>query len=113
MQRSDSGQRLSVSEPFLKWAGGKRWLIQRFPDLIPDDIKNYFEPFLGSGAVYFHVRPNGGTISDLNQDLVATYAALRDDPKGVKSALKKHSSRKKSFGRILLSDAGKQAYENV
>jgi DNA adenine methylase len=82
-----------LSEPFLKWAGGKRWLIQRFPNLIPDNIQNYFEPFLGSGAVYFHVRPSGGTISDLNQDLVATYKAVRDDPKGVKSALEKHSRK--------------------
>jgi DNA adenine methylase len=82
-----------LSEPFLKWAGGKRWLIQRFPDLIPSDIQNYFEPFLGSGAVYFHVRPFGGTISDLNEDLVATYLALRDDPNAVKTALEKHSKK--------------------
>ena len=88
-----SQDRYAQSEPFLKWAGGKQWLIQRFPDLIPSDIQNYFEPFLGSGAVYFHVRPFGGTISDLNEDLVATYLALRDDPKGVKSALEKHSKK--------------------
>ncbi|WP_084518602.1 Dam family site-specific DNA-(adenine-N6)-methyltransferase [Bradyrhizobium sp. th.b2] len=80
-------------DPFLKWAGGKRWLIQRFPDLIPSGVRNYFEPFLGSGAVYFHVRPSGGIISDLNEELVATYLALRDDPKGVQSALEKHSKQ--------------------
>lgn len=90
----DSRQGHSViSEPFLKWAGGKRWLTQRFPGLIPTDIKNYFEPFLGSGAVYFHVRPSSGTISDLNEDLVATYKALRDDPLSVQSLLEKHSKK--------------------
>lgn len=81
------------SEPFLKWAGGKRWLTQRFPNLFPDDIQRYFEPFLGSGAVYFHLRPSSGIISDLNEELVATYRALRDDPQGVKAALAKHSRK--------------------
>jgi DNA adenine methylase len=73
---TSSSDGLAHSDPFLKWAGGKRWLIQRFPDLIPSDAQNYFEPFLGSGAVYFHVRPPGGTISDLNEDLIDTYPNL-------------------------------------
>jgi DNA adenine methylase len=79
--------------PFLKWAGGKRWLTKRFPGLIPVHFRRYFEPFLGSGAVYFHLSPVSGVISDLNEDLVVTYRALRNDPHKVHSLLKKHSRR--------------------
>jgi DNA adenine methylase len=77
--------------PFLKWAGGKRWLTSRFPQLIPANFVHYFEPFLGSGAVYFHLTPRSGGISDINDDLVNTYQALRDNPQKVQSLLRMHS----------------------
>jgi DNA adenine methylase len=79
--------------PFLKWAGGKRWLTKRFPELLPVHFIKYFEPFLGSGAVYFHLSPMSGAISDLNEDLVVTYRALRDAPHKVQSLLKTHSRK--------------------
>lgn len=79
--------------PFLKWAGGKRWLTNRFPQLLPPHFTKYFEPFLGSGAVYFHLNPTSGAISDINDDLVNTYRALRDDPRKVQSLLEKHSRK--------------------
>lgn len=72
-------------EPFLKWAGGKRQVMSRllphFPSLGPDST--YFEPFLGSGAVFFHMRPQRASLSDINQDLIDTFVAVRDAPKEV------------------------------
>src|SRR4051812_45289495 len=79
--------------PFLKWAGGKRWLTNRFPELIPSHFIKYFEPLLGSGAVYFHLTPTAGAISDINDDLVNTCRALRDDPQRVQSLQKTHSRK--------------------
>lgn len=67
-------------EPFLKWAGGKRWLTSAPVDLFPKKtrINRYFEPFLGSGAVFFYLSPSSGYLSDLNSDLINAYLAIRD-----------------------------------
>ena len=52
--------------PFLKWAGGKRWLVANHPHLFPAHYSRYIEPFLGSGAVYFHLRPRSALLTDAN-----------------------------------------------
>lgn len=41
------------SKPFIKWAGGKRALLDSIVSFIPKDFKNYFEPFVGGGAIFF------------------------------------------------------------
>lgn len=68
-------------EPFLKWAGGKRWLMSTDLNLFPreNSFNNYFEPFLGGGAVFFHLSPQKGILSDVNLDLINTYQVIRDD----------------------------------
>jgi len=76
--------------PFLKWAGGKRWLISSQSSLFPTSYKRYIEPFLGSGAVFFYLRPKNAVLSDTNKYLIDTYVALRDDWKRVVKELKKH-----------------------
>ena len=52
-------------QPFLKWPGGKRWLAAQNGNLIPENYNHYFEPFLGSGAVFFSILPDHSTISDI------------------------------------------------
>ncbi len=44
-----------LPRPFLKWAGGKTQLIQQYQPLFPPQFKNYYEPFLGGGAVFFYL----------------------------------------------------------
>lgn len=77
--------------PFLKWAGGKRWLVASRPDLFRFYEERYIEPFLGSGAVYFHIRPQRAILSDVNGDLIATYSAIRDKYEAVECALLEHA----------------------
>jgi len=77
-------------EPFLKWAGGKRWLVQRHADLIPTDFRRYVEPFLGSGAVFFYLRPKEAVLSDTNDELINTYRALKEDWQRVYRTLQVH-----------------------
>lgn len=77
--------------PFLKWAGGKRWLCRRFPFLFPSDFSRYVEPFLGSGAVLFHVRPERALLSDANKELIATYKAIRRSWRLVHEELSRHA----------------------
>jgi DNA adenine methylase len=76
--------------PFLKWAGGKRWFIQRHSDLLPAKFNRYIEPFLGGGSVFFHLRPERALLGDINADLIAAYEGLRDHWSGLKRSLQYH-----------------------
>lgn len=64
-------------KPFLKWAGGKRWLVRKYWEHFPKSYAQYYEPFLGSGAVFFAFCPEHGVIADSNHDLIETYQAIR------------------------------------
>ncbi|MCX5748881.1 MAG: Dam family site-specific DNA-(adenine-N6)-methyltransferase [Candidatus Saganbacteria bacterium] len=79
-------------KPFLKWAGGKRWFVANFPDLLKIDFERYIEPFLGSGAVFFKIQPQKALLSDLNSELITTYQAIKNDHKKVKKILEDHNS---------------------
>lgn len=76
--------------PFLKWPGGKRWFISKHSDVLPAYTGRYIEPFLGSGAVFFHIRPSLAVLSDSNAWLINTYKALRDNWRAVEQELEKH-----------------------
>jgi DNA adenine methylase len=80
--------------PFLKWAGGKRWLTSKPDSLLPDrnSFNNYFEPFVGSGAVFFHLEPTTGIISDVNNDLINSYTVIRDNWRGLKKLLTQYNN---------------------
>ncbi|WP_337866805.1 DNA adenine methylase [Ignavibacterium sp.] len=76
------------AKPFLKWAGGKSQLLDKFKDLYPNElrlgvIKNYYEPFVGSGAVFFDIVQNfnveNAFLYDINEELILTYRAIQSD----------------------------------
>lgn len=77
--------------PFLRWAGGKRWLTSGHARLFPESYVCYVEPFLGSASVYFHLQPNKAILSDLNEELIDCYKAIRDNWKQVYALLQAHS----------------------
>lgn len=79
-----------VVNPFLRWAGGKRWLVFNYPSIFPTKYNRYIEPFLGSGSVFFHLRPKRSILSDINSDLIATYEAVKNDWEKVYSTLIEH-----------------------
>jgi len=74
----------SFASPFLKWAGGKGSLIRTLLGLAPDKFREYYEPFLGGGALYFALC-NQKTkfrahLSDTNRDLIDTYKIVKEEP---------------------------------
>lgn len=76
------------AKPFLKWVGGKRQLLNKFQELYPIElknkkIKNYFEPFVGGGAVFFDIAQNfeieNAYLYDINEELILTYRVIQKD----------------------------------
>lgn len=79
-----------VRKPFIRWVGGKTRLLPRILPHVPERIENYFEPFLGGGAVFIACRSRiVGTahLADLNHHLVSAWIALRDRPNDLKPLL--------------------------
>lgn len=77
-----------MAEPILKWAGGKRQLLPEILERVPDFSGDYYEPFLGGGAVYFALEERGlisgrAFLNDANPRLVGFYGILRDYPEAV------------------------------
>ena len=79
-----------MAQPFLKWAGGKRQLMKEIELRIPEDLESYdtyIEPFIGGGAVLFHLLKKydfeNVHISDLNPELILCYEMLKLDAKSV------------------------------
>ncbi|MCC5628939.1 DNA adenine methylase [Nostoc sphaeroides CHAB 2801] len=79
--------------PFLKWAGGKSRLIQQYIPYFPKSYKNYYEPFLGGGAVFFYLQPSTAILTDINAELINTYCCVRDRVEELISLLKEHKIR--------------------
>jgi len=89
---TSKGMLLSPTRPFLRWAGGKSWLLNHLRSLIPQEgFRAYHEPFLGGGAVFFDIAPTGRTfLSDTNGELVETYCQVRDSVESVIDHLRQH-----------------------
>ena len=101
MANTDSscdGAQKPGGKPFVKWAGGKSQLIPQLTALLPGDLAErkdliYVEPFVGGGAMLFHVLehyPNirRAVINDLNSDLVTAYKVVKSRPDELIAALR-------------------------
>ena len=84
------------TQPFLKWAGGKRHLLPQLLKRVPP-FNRYFEPFVGGGAMYFALAPTRATLNDGNARLVRTYRGLAHDVEAVISTLDDYPLNKDFF----------------
>ncbi|MDZ7418802.1 MAG: DNA adenine methylase [candidate division KSB1 bacterium] len=89
-----SGVRPLPARRFLKWAGGKNRLLQQLEPFFPERIVHYHEPFLGSGAVFFHLRRTRGafpaTLMDSNAELINCFTIVRDRVDELLPLLRQH-----------------------
>lgn len=87
---------------FIRWAGGKSWLIPFVQDLIQDlDYNNYFEPFMGGASIFFSLeRKNKCFLSDVNDELVNAFIEVRDHVNDVISYMKDYNTDSDSYYRI-------------
>ncbi len=78
--------------PFLRWAGGKTKLLPKLKKHLPKEFHNYYEPFLGGGALFFSISKNcrKAYLSDCNKDLILSYKAVKDSLDRLIEKLKFH-----------------------
>lgn len=83
--------------PFVKWAGGKGQILKRLERYFPKDFGTYYEPFLGGGAVFFHLvnmRPKfNAVLSDTNAELITTYSVIKEQVEDLIALLKNHRAK--------------------
>src|SRR5699024_851064 len=89
-----------LSQPFLKWAGGKRQLLPEIRKHIPKKYNTYYEPFVGAGAVLFDLQPKKAVINDVNVELVNVYNVIKNNVEELIEDLKKHENDKDYFYAI-------------
>jgi len=99
--------------PFLKWAGGKRQLIPQMNNFFPKNYNRYIEPFIGGGAVFFHLLPDDSIISDNNPDLINCYRVVKQDVEGLIKSLKIHKYEKDYYYEIRALDRDRKKYAEL
>ena len=88
-------EKLLKVTPFLKWAGGKRKLAEIYEQIgaFPRVFKQYYEPFVGGGAVFFRLQPEHATLSDSNPELINTYMVIKNKKNSLFELLEEHQIR--------------------
>ena len=90
--------------PVLKWVGGKRQLITQITELLPSRYATYYEPFIGGGAVFFHLQRKKVVINDFNSELVNVYKTIQSDVEALIEDLKKHKNESDYFYEMRALD---------
>ena len=90
--------------PFIKWAGGKTQLLRQYEPHIPATFQNYVEPFVGGGALFFHLHNQGllqgeqVLLSDRLRELVNCYRVIQNSVGALIDVLQVHEPRKGDAG---------------
>lgn len=103
-------QKNKLVAPVLKWVGGKRQLIDVYEPLLPRKITSYCEPFVGGGALLFHLQPSMAFINDINAELMLVYSVIRDNVEELIAELKKYKNDAKFFYAVRDWDRDREKY---
>lgn len=96
--------------PVLKWVGGKRQLLDVYNALLPSRYTAYYEPFLGGGAMLFHLQPKTAFINDINPELMQVYAAIKNNVEALILELETMKNTPEFFYSIRDWDRDKESY---
>ena len=66
-------------KPFVKWAGGKRQILDKLIKYVPEDFNTYYEPFVGGGALFFELSPKNAVINDSNEELINVFRCIKEE----------------------------------
>lgn len=101
---------LNIS-PFVKWAGGKRQLMDKIGEMVPIKYNRYFEPFVGGGAVLFNFQPTNAVINDLNKSLINCYRQIQQSPYELTKKIDVYDKKIKCIGKEYYLEI-RDAYNN-
>lgn len=87
-------------KPFVKWAGGKRWLVKVLKKEAPLKFSRYIEPFVGGGSLLFELLPKRAIINDLNEELINAYLVVKNNVEELIESLKKHKNDREYYYKI-------------
>ena len=93
-----------AAKPILKWAGGKGQLLAELLAKLPMQFGRYIEPFVGGGALFFAVAPQGGLIADSNPELVNVYCSVASNVEAVIEHLKRYTNTEATFYEVRAQD---------
>ena len=99
-------------KPFVKWAGGKRQLMDEIRKYIPAGISTYYEPFLGGGAVWFELQPKRYVVNDINKEMINVYRTIKTDVEALITELKTHVNEPEVFYQVRELDRTPE-YQNM
>ncbi|HUW90483.1 MAG TPA: DNA adenine methylase [Candidatus Nanopelagicaceae bacterium] len=99
--------------PFVKWAGGKRQLINQMKVYFPKNFNKYIEPFVGGGAVFFHLLPKKAILSDSNLELINCYNVIKYNVKELIESLSHHKYEEKYYYQIRAMDRDLEFYKKL
>lgn len=101
-------------EPFLKWAGGKRQLLEQIKNRLPKGgFDRYFEPFIGGGALFLELQPKSAIISDINEQLINCYNVIKSNPEELIAEITRlDNGRRDKEGYLLNRDRYNQKINN-
>jgi DNA adenine methylase len=105
--------RVKPAKPFLKWAGGKRQLLEHLRARIPEGHGTYHEPFIGGGALFYDTAPTTAVLADYNLRLVRTYCAVRNNPEAVIERLATYPNDKRFFLKMRARDIDVESDEEL
>jgi DNA adenine methylase len=88
---------VKAPRPFVKWAGGKSQLLSHLRHYLPARFNRYWEPFLGGGAFFFSTAPVSAVLSDINEDLIATYKVVQGNVEALIAELQEHRYEREYF----------------
>jgi len=94
---------LKKLDPLFPWPGGKRWLVPKLIELVPERLGTYYEPFFGAGALFFALRPAVAVVSDQNGELMDCYRAVKNDHRQVARHLRSFPQDNEGYYRIRAS----------
>ena len=106
-------------QPFIKWAGGKRQLLPEIIGRLPKEFNNYYEPFIGGGALLLELQPKNAVIGDVNMTLIATYKIIEETPNELMKILSEYeikhnnSDDKKVFYYEMRDSFNKKLENNI
>ena len=107
-------KRNKLAVPFVKWVGGKRQLLAVLSELMPEkNIRSYCEPFVGGGAMLFHLQPGVAYVNDINSELINVYSVIKNSVDALIIELSRFENKREIFYEVRSWDRDKFKYSSL